>query len=96
MVFWELMFPEDENKTYECPSCNRVIRGNEKVPWINKRGNIFKCPQCDELLQIDSHSGESPFIGRKKRVMNIEDLVAYVQHVIESRIFVTPLILLRN
>ncbi len=58
MVFWELMFPEDENKTYECPSCNRVIRGNENVPWIDKKANIFKCPQCDELLQIDSHSGE--------------------------------------
>lgn len=31
MVFYELMFPDEPDKTIECPHCGRVIKGNEKV-----------------------------------------------------------------
>lgn len=58
MVFWELMFPEDEDRTYECPSCGRVISGGEKVPWIDKKNQIFKCPGCEELLKLNDDTGE--------------------------------------
>jgi len=52
MVFWELMFPEDEDKTFECPSCDTIIKGDDKVPWIDKKNKIFKCPNCGKLLLI--------------------------------------------
>lgn len=52
MVFWELMFPEDEDKTFKCPSCNRIIKGSDKVAWIDKKNRIFKCLDCGELLKI--------------------------------------------
>lgn len=52
MVFWELMFPEDENRTVECPHCSRIIKGNEKVVWVEKN-KIFKCPECSNEITIE-------------------------------------------
>lgn len=52
MMLYELLFPEEEDRTYECPYCKRVIQGNEKVEWIDKKNKIFKCPECGEKLEI--------------------------------------------
>ena len=60
LLFNELLFPEEEDKTYECPHCGRVIEGDEKVECIgppvrpedgpasrlDKKKRIFKCPAC--------------------------------------------------
>jgi len=52
MIFYELMFPDDPDKTIICPSCGRVIKGNEEVGWIDKEKTTFKCPDCDEEIEI--------------------------------------------
>ncbi len=44
---WDLLFPEEENRSYECPFCEEVINGNSQVEWVDKEGKIFKCPNCD-------------------------------------------------
>lgn len=53
MIFYELLFPDDENKTIECENCRRMIKGSEKVEWVDKRRRIFKCPDCNEEIEID-------------------------------------------
>jgi predicted RNA-binding Zn-ribbon protein involved in translation (DUF1610 family) len=58
MIFWELMFPEEEEKTFECPSCDREIKGSDKVPWVDKKSQIFKCPDCEVLLKLDGDTIE--------------------------------------
>ena len=52
-IFYELMFPDDEDRKIECEHCGRVIKGNEKVGWIDKEKGIFKCPNCGEELKLD-------------------------------------------
>ena len=49
---WALLFPDDEDAEFECPYCNRVIQGHEKVEWIDKNNKIFKCPDCGERIEI--------------------------------------------
>ena len=51
MVFYELMFPDDEDREITCPHCGRVIKGSEKVRWIEK-GRLFECPDCKEEIEI--------------------------------------------
>lgn len=53
MVFYELLFPDDEDRTVECDSCGRIIKGSEKVEWINKKGGIFKCPDCGKEIELE-------------------------------------------
>lgn len=53
MVFYELMFPDQPDKTIECPHCGRVIKGDEKVAWVDKTNGILKCPDCDEEIKIE-------------------------------------------
>ena len=53
IVFYELMFPDDPDKTVECSSCGRVIKGNEEVGWLNKEKTTFKCPGCGEEIEIE-------------------------------------------
>lgn len=53
MVFYELMFPDEPDKTIECLSCGRTIKGDEKVAWANKENKIFRCPDCDEEIAIE-------------------------------------------
>lgn len=50
---WELLFPEDEEGSIECSACGRVIRGNEKVEWTDKKKKTFKCPNCKDLIQAE-------------------------------------------
>jgi predicted RNA-binding Zn-ribbon protein involved in translation (DUF1610 family) len=52
MILHELLFPEEEDREYKCPYCGRVIRGSEKVEWIDKKRGIFKCPDCGKKLNI--------------------------------------------
>jgi PTS system fructose-specific IIC component len=66
MVFWELMFPEDEDKTFKCPSCDTIIKGDDKVPWIDKKNKIFKCPDCGKLLQIEPATEELVEVEKKE------------------------------
>jgi len=49
---YELLFPEEEDRTVECPYCGRLIRGDEEVEWIDKKKKIFKCPDCGKKLKI--------------------------------------------
>lgn len=51
MIFNELMFPDDEGREIKCPHCGRVIKGSEKVAWVEK-GKVFKCPECEECIEI--------------------------------------------
>jgi predicted RNA-binding Zn-ribbon protein involved in translation (DUF1610 family) len=51
MIFYELMFPDDEDREIKCPHCGRVIKGSEKVGWVEK-GKIFKCPECEEEVNV--------------------------------------------
>jgi DNA-directed RNA polymerase subunit RPC12/RpoP len=53
MVLYELLFPDDEDKTFRCLYCGREIKGSEKVEWIDKDKKFFKCPDCDEQLKIE-------------------------------------------
>ncbi len=53
MIFDELMFPDDPDKTVECPACGRKIKGGEIVTWVDKAGKTFKCPDCDERIEIE-------------------------------------------
>lgn len=49
---YDLLFPDDEDDTVECESCGRVIKGSEKVEWVDKERRIFKCPECKENIEI--------------------------------------------
>lgn len=51
---YDLLFPDDEDETYECPFCNRVIMGSEKVEWKDKKDRIFLCPECKREIRINS------------------------------------------
>ena len=53
LLFNELLFPEEEDRTYECPHCGRVIEGSEEVEWIDKKRETFKCPGCGKELEIE-------------------------------------------
>ncbi|MCX6760324.1 MAG: hypothetical protein NTW46_03200 [Candidatus Nealsonbacteria bacterium] len=53
MIFYELLFPDDENKEVECDNCGRVIKGSEKVEWVDKNKQIFKCPDCKQEIKLD-------------------------------------------
>lgn len=48
---YELLFPDDEGKQLECQFCGRVIKGDEKVEWVDKLKGILKCPDCGEQLE---------------------------------------------
>jgi len=52
MIFYELLFPDDEDKEVECDNCGRVIQGSEKVEWMDKNKQIFKCPDCKQKIQL--------------------------------------------
>jgi len=52
-IFYELMFPDDEDREIECEFCGRVIKGNEKVGWVDKEKGIFKCPECGAKLKTE-------------------------------------------
>jgi NAD-dependent SIR2 family protein deacetylase len=52
MVFYELLFSDDEDRTVECDNCGRVIKGNEKVEWIDRDKQIFKCPDCKQEIKL--------------------------------------------
>ena len=49
---YDLLFPDDEDETFQCPFCNRIINGSQKVEWIDKKNKIFKCPACGDKLEI--------------------------------------------
>lgn len=53
MVLYELLFPDDEDKTFKCLYCGRVINGSEEVEWVDKDEKIFKCPDCGKQLRIE-------------------------------------------
>lgn len=53
MVFYELLFPDDKDRECECPACGRVIKGSEKVEWVDKKRGIFKCPDCGEEVEVE-------------------------------------------
>ncbi len=48
---YDLLFPEDEDNTYQCSSCKQIIKGDEKVKWIDKEKTIFECPKCGEVIK---------------------------------------------
>jgi DNA-directed RNA polymerase subunit RPC12/RpoP len=48
---WDLLFPDDEERSYICLYCKKIIKGKEKVEWVEKN-KIFKCPECDKSLEI--------------------------------------------
>lgn len=50
---WDLLFPDDEDETCECPHCGRVIDGDEKVEWVDKKNKAFKCPDCGEEIELE-------------------------------------------
>ena len=51
---WDLLlFPDDENKSFKCTFCGRVIQGGEQVEWLSKEEGKFKCPDCGEELEIE-------------------------------------------
>lgn len=54
MIFYELLFPDDEDREVKCDNCGRVIKGSEKVEWIDKNKQIFKCPDCKQEIKLDS------------------------------------------
>lgn len=47
---FDLLF-DDEDGEIQCPYCDRIIKGNEQVEWIDKREGIFKCPECGEQME---------------------------------------------
>lgn len=49
---WDLLFPDDEEGTFDCPFCGQVIQGSQKVQWIDKNEKKFKCPACGQTLEI--------------------------------------------
>jgi DNA-directed RNA polymerase subunit RPC12/RpoP len=51
-VFWEFFNPFDEGDEYKCSHCGRIIKGNEKVQWVDKKNKIFKCPGCDNEISV--------------------------------------------
>jgi len=53
VVFYDLLFPDDEKATYECPFCARLIKGSEEVAWLDKKRRVFKCPDCDNAISLD-------------------------------------------
>jgi len=53
IIFYDLLFPDDETKTFKCSSCGRLILGNEQVEWVNKSRRAFKCPECGEELWLE-------------------------------------------
>lgn len=53
VAFWEFFNPFNGNEEYECPYCRRVIKGNDKVIWVDKKKKIFKCPDCNEEIKIE-------------------------------------------
>ena len=52
LIFYEVLFPDDEDRTIECPHCNNIIEGSQMVEWVVK-GRIFKCPECGEKIEVD-------------------------------------------
>lgn len=53
MLFNEILFPDDEDRTIECPFCHYIIEGNVKLGWVDKKAQIFKCPKCNKDIKID-------------------------------------------
>ena len=53
IVLYELMFPDEPDKIIECPYCGEVIKGDAKVVCVDKIRRIFKCPNCDEEIEIE-------------------------------------------
>ncbi len=53
MVFSEMLFPEDPDRTIECPFCGTKIEGDERVRWLDRDKNTFQCPDCDREIKID-------------------------------------------
>ena len=50
---YDLLFPDDEDETYECSHCGRIINGHERVEWLDKKNKIFKCPGCHSEIKIE-------------------------------------------
>lgn len=51
-AFWDFFNSFDEQAEFECHHCGRVIKGDEKVLWIDKKQKIFKCSECNEEIKI--------------------------------------------
>lgn len=49
---YDLLFPDDEDNTVECENCGRVIKGSEKVEWVDKNKRIFKCLDCKQDIKL--------------------------------------------
>ena len=50
---WDLLFPDDDEMSYECPFCRKVLTGKEKVEWIDRKNKIFKCPHCNKVIKMN-------------------------------------------
>ena len=45
---YDLLFDVD----VQCPHCDRIIASNERVEWVDKQKNIFKCPECNRRIEF--------------------------------------------
>ena len=51
-AFWEFFNPFDKEDECKCPNCGKLIKGNEKVQWVDRKNKILKCPDCDSEINI--------------------------------------------
>jgi len=49
---YDLLFPDNEEEFIRCSHCGKVIFGDQKVKWVNKKNKIFKCPKCEKEISI--------------------------------------------
>ncbi|MCF7872867.1 MAG: hypothetical protein K9L80_01500, partial [Candidatus Omnitrophica bacterium] len=47
-----VLFLGDEGKSIRCLNCKTIIEGSDKVRWVNKKIEIFKCPTCNKSLGV--------------------------------------------
>ncbi|MBD3245582.1 MAG: hypothetical protein GF333_01045 [Candidatus Omnitrophica bacterium] len=46
------LFPKDEEELYKCDFCGRIVEGHEYVEWVDPKRQMFRCPDCGEVLEI--------------------------------------------
>lgn len=49
---YDLLFPDDEENSFKCSFCGRIIQDSERVEWLDKSEKKLKCPECGETLEI--------------------------------------------
>lgn len=51
---YDLLFNEEETgeKQFTCPSCGKKITQADRVECIDEVEKIFKCPLCDEPIEL--------------------------------------------